>query len=149
MGEPSPPTAFALAAAAERLEKSMADLSTDIGTLRTYGQRNRWLIRALGAIGAVLVVVVVVLGVLVHKTSDNAGKANRATSAAAQALRAQRITCEASNEARALNRSLWGYVLGAAAKNPDAQKAQLDAFRKVIDTTFADRDCTPPAATAK
>lgn len=142
------PTSFELAVAAERLEKRMGELSADIGTLRTYGQDNRRLIKAAIAGAVILAVVVVVLAGLWKRTADTADRADEATSAAAQALRAQQITCEASNEARGLNRQLWGYVLTEAAKaNPDADTAQLERFRAVITKTFADRDCAAAVPT--
>lgn len=139
---PDQPTSFELAVAAERLEKRMSELSADIHTLRTYGQENRRLIKAVIAGAVVLAVVVVVLTGLWRRTAHVADEANRATSTAAQAIRSQQITCQASNDARALNRNLWGYVLSEAVKSNPGGAKQIEQFRAYIAKTFADRDCT-------
>lgn len=74
-------------------------------------------------------------------------KATEATSVAAESIRTQKVTCEAGNISRKLNRDLWDYVLTvSAAQSPTPQTPEqldrIENFRTYITTTFADRDCS-------
>lgn len=128
-------TARALAAA-NALEAAMVDLSADIKTLRSYGQRNRLLTRVALVMSAVLVVITFAL----FQISD---EARQASSDAALSLRSQKTACKASNDARRLTRQLWTFVLDDFEKTAktDAGRARLDGFRSFVDSNFADRDC--------
>lgn len=70
---------------------------------------------------------------------DNRRIAHQEQSTRAAAL----TTCNSSNEARALERQLWGFMfdLPSTAAPTPAQQANLDRLRGFIATTFAARDC--------
>lgn len=134
----SQPGDDATLAAAERLSTSMDGLREDIGTLRSYGKRNRHFIWTL----AVSLVLDVVLSVAVAVI---AVQANQAASAADRNRDTQRVTCESANESRAANRSLWGAILDASNQaNPNAtpaQRNQVEGLRWFVNQVFAPRDC--------
>lgn len=131
-------------AAATSLEAAMRGLSDDLGTLRTYGKRNRLLIWVVGGVVALLILVGAVLWHTTAKADDAANEAKRATSAASQSLLTQHASCEAGNETRQVSRQLWNYVLDSPAAKPDAtaaDKQKIKEFRQYVNTTFAPRDC--------
>jgi hypothetical protein len=125
-------------AAAERLQDSMTDLRTDVSMLRTYGQHNRryiWGLVVSLVLDLALSIVVAVFAV----------QASEASSVANQSRQAQRTTCEAANQARAVSVQLWSYVLDATSKEPQNQtperKAQVAQFRTYMESAYAQRDC--------
>lgn len=52
--------------------------------------------------------------------------------------------CETSNEARANNKQIWGFLLAVQTPQvPTLQQAQTrQQFQQLVDKTFAPRDCT-------
>jgi len=129
-------------AAAERLQDSMTDLRAEITTLRRYGQHNRryiWGLVVSLVLDLVLSIVVAVVAV----------QANEASSVANQSRQAQRTTCEAGNQARAVSVQLWNYVLDATKDDPRNQtperKAQIAKFRTYMESAYAQRDCATPS----
>lgn len=128
-------------AAAERLQGSMTELQSEIGTLRTYGQHNRryiWGLIVSLALDVALSIVVAVVAV----------QANEASSLANQNQQAQRTTCEAGNQARAVSVQLWNYVLDATKDDPRNQspdrRALIAKFRTYLESAYAQRDCNSP-----
>ena len=80
-----------------------------------------------------------------QKATMAADKASEATSAANESLRTQKVTCEAGNVSRKLNRDLWDYVLSFPPADGEPrtseEEARTETFRTYISTVFADRDC--------
>jgi hypothetical protein len=123
--------------AAERLEGSMNELSTEVNALRTYGQHNRAMIW--GLIASILLSIG--MGVVAISASL---QAKSATSQSKRNAENARITCETGNEGRRLQTQLWTYVLDLSSQNPDLtayQKKQIAAFRGYISIVYAPRDC--------
>lgn len=52
-------------------------------------------------------------------------------------------SCEANNESRAKNKIIWSYLLSQPQTQPvpPDQQAQRDRFSKLVNDTFAPRDC--------
>jgi len=128
-------------AAADRLQDSMTDLRADMSTLQAYGQHNRryiWGLVVSLALDVALSIVVAVFAV----------QASEASSLANQNRQAQRTTCEAGNQARAVSIQLWNYVLDATKDDPRNQtperKALIAKFRTYMESAYAQRDCNAP-----
>lgn len=72
-------------------------------------------------------------------------KATEATSAAAESVRTQKVTCEAANVSRKLNRDLWQYIFTVSAQDQpeqtDVQKNKATEFLNHINEVYADRNC--------
>lgn len=136
-------------AAAERLDKSMSDLTGEMRSLRAYGQRNRRMIWALAASLAIDVLLSFMLGFVAIQASNASQKATEATSVAAQNKQNAKVTCEASNIARDAQVQLWTYVLDLSAPTAtSAQKKQIADLRTYIHIVFAHRDCDNPSLPA-
>ena len=75
-------------------------------------------------------------------------QASEASSLANQNRQAQRTTCEAGNQARAVSIQLWNYVLDATKDDPRNQtperKALIAKFRTYMESAYAQRDCNAP-----
>jgi len=52
--------------------------------------------------------------------------------------------CENTNEARAKNRLIWGYILDQQPADPisEAQKLRIEQFRTLVNDTFKPDDCS-------
>lgn len=125
--------------AADRLQGSVNGLKEEMAGLRSYGKRSRKIIWGLVAsliLDVILSLVVVAVGIQVHEANTLA-EANRNT---------QIATCESTNQSRQVAVNLWGYVLEAAAKNPENQtperKKQVADFRAYMESAYAPRDCS-------
>ena len=128
---------------ARALTEGMYALSEEIQGLKSYGHRNRRLIRLtiLGLCIDVILSILLSLGFV--QVNDIAHKADKNA-------RTQKTTCLSSNEARAGNIQLWEHVLDLSAQTPRPnetpdqraeQQQQTDQFRAYIHHLFAPRDC--------
>lgn len=139
-------------AAADRLESAMRDLAEEIVNLRTYGKRNRLLIRVVGVIVIVLALLGLGLWGTVNEAHDAAEKAQEANSTASRALLVQQVTCEAGNRSSRLSKSLWTYALQQTTQSPAtsaSERRKVAEFRAFLESTFAPVDCAalaPPVA---
>lgn len=138
MSDPSTPDPRQTLAAAARLHDTMADLRDEIGALRTYGRHNRRYIWGL----IVSLLLDLILSIVV---AFFAVQATEASSLANQNRQTQRATCEAGNQARAVSRQLWNYVLDLSSKTPENQaperKQRIEQFRQYMESAYAQRDC--------
>jgi hypothetical protein len=119
----------------------LSGLRDDTRQLRTYGARNRHLIKLTAASVVFDVVLSLGLGFAVHRAQEASDRATRAASATV-------VTCRSSNEARAVQTDLWNYILGqfnqSIAESPaeSAERAvNIGKFKAYIATAFAQRDC--------
>lgn len=125
--------------AAKSLETQMAALVEEFNQVRTFGMRTRDIVRGLVALG--VVTAVAVAGVIVALARSEHAESN-----ASVARQAAVASCEATNEVRALQRQLWGYVLDERLRDdPDRNPERLqriEEFRDYVMQTFAPRDCS-------
>lgn len=77
---------------------------------------------------------------LFYQSHRTAQLASRADSNSAAILR----SCETSNEARANNKQLWGFLLSLPTPNAPTiqEQANRDKFAAYVNMTFAPRDCS-------
>lgn len=133
--------ANALAAALDTLRDELAEANEQansrLDAQSTYGQRNRHMIWGL-VISLILDVALTFALVTVSIRTTHAN--DKAT----QAHNQQIATCQSSNEARAVNRQLWDYVLSLPAARPRTaeQEKRIADFKGYVHRVFADRDCS-------
>lgn len=132
--------------AAERLEGSMRELTSEMCSLRRYGKRNRHMIWGLVVSLALDLVLSIALGFVAVQATSASHEATEATSASSQNRQNALVTCESSNEARRVSRQMWTYVLDVMTENnpnPTAEQIrQVRTFRAYLATVYADRDCS-------
>lgn len=148
--DPNPNDRERTLALASTLVNGMTELKEEITKLNTKvdkkeissKKRDGWLTVSV----ALDVILSIVVGILAHQATTTSRKAEAATSVAAESIRTQKLTCDAGNESRRLQRQLWNYVLEFSAENNPAQteqeKAKNETFRTYVNTTYADRDCS-------
>lgn len=110
--------------------------SPDIDALVKASRRNWLLIRILGVSVALDVLLSGGVGYLAYQASRTAQQAN--------SLQVQiHTTCEAGNEARAGQITLWHYLLDLPPTTPRTpeQQEQARQFRAYVDRLFAPRRC--------
>lgn len=124
--------------AAASLERSMTDLTDEIGRLQASGRRNRRWIFGLACslvLDALLSVAIFFVAVQARDASSQAAQ-NRQTAV---------VSCEASNSVRAASTQLWAYVLDLVQRSPGGNPErvqQIDQFRGYLATTYAPRVCS-------
>jgi hypothetical protein len=119
----------------------LAGLRTDTQELRSYGTRNRRLIRIVAVSLIFDVLLSLGLGFAVHHAQEASDRAGRAASATV-------VTCRSSNEARAVQTDLWDYIFTQFAQSIDQSPAEsaeravnIAKFKAYIATAFAQKDC--------
>lgn len=122
--------------AAERLVESMETLTSEMRTLRSYGKRNRILIRLLGASVAFDLLLSIGLGYIGVTAHTASVRATKAAVAARDNADNQRGICVSTNEERGVQVDLWHFVLSSVPAS-----RQTDDFRTYVDQVFAQRQC--------
>lgn len=116
------------------IDRRIGDLLVDMQHL---GDRNRRNIRLLALSVMFDVLLSIGLGAFayqVHQLSANT---------AATTSEQQMSTCNAGNQARALNAELWNYILSQPSGPQTAdQSATVTSFKAFIANIFTPRDCT-------
>ena len=129
----------------ERLDQVKTDSEARDDAETKARKRNDRRGYAFVAIDVILTIALAVLSVIVVRISGDADRANAradSASAAASALHAAQISgCQAGNESRRQQLAIWDYLLAETKAETPKQAAQLAAFRHLLDTTFAPRDC--------
>lgn len=118
----------------------LAGLREDTQKLRSYGQRNRHLIKVVAVSVVFDVVLSAGLGFAVWR-------AQVASDRAAAAASATVVTCRSGNEARALQTQLWNFILALPPRpdeTPDQRALREESvgkFKIYVANAFAPRDC--------
>lgn len=142
----------------ERLAQQASTLAANVETLSAsvtaLAESQRRVKRAMfwTVVGLVfdllLSIVVTVVAVQASNASEDAAAAS---SLARRNEEYSRLSCEAGNEARAVSRQLWTYVLDLSSQNPNLtayQRKQVAQFRVYLATAYAPRDCSATTPTA-
>jgi hypothetical protein len=146
MTERNPDVVFAKA---EQLEQKMDDLREAFDVVADRERLNRRLVVTL-AIVSLLSVAAIVVAIAVAVQANNASNdAAKAVSATNINKTTQIATCVSSNDSRRVAKQLWDFLLNAALHGtppPTAEaKKQLIQFQVMVDTAYAQRDCSPSA----
>lgn len=130
----------ALAAVTDLAER-VTKLTAEVVRLRTYGRRNRWFI----VIDIILTLGFAASGYVSVHASETA---NRNGVTIAQLHATQVSGCQAGNQTRAQEITLWTHLASISRPPPHLTKRQLAANRReiaeliaYIKHTFAPRDC--------
>jgi hypothetical protein len=126
--------------AARHVAAAMKELSDRIATVSDQGIRQKHIIW--GVIFSVaLDVGLSVIALIGLNTASNANASAQAASAANQ--QTLYSTCTAANVSRGENKALWNFALDSLARADPSMtsSAGMAAFRQMITSTFAPKDC--------
>lgn len=134
----------------EQLDKSNKELTDANKILAESNTRHRHWILALGVIGSLIAAVVVGLVIALVKVDRANDKAVDAAEVAGLVQQYLEQTCEAGNDARALEAKLWNDLITADEEiaelegyevSPEERRA-LDEVRANVANAYPQRDCT-------
>lgn len=140
MTSPEPMEASQLAAAAADIVQSIDGLREEVAAQKSYGRRNRWLIRVV--IVSVILDFLLSLGLVFLF-----GRVQHAADLAREASSAQRVACLAGNETRAIQTDLWNTILafppppGELPAAAVIREQRTEEFRTYIGQAFKSQDC--------